>query len=251
MSEAIQIRDVASTSVPLHQSVANIVADKIRRGEWAVGDTLPSEFALCAEYGVSRHTLRHALRTVEEMGLILRRQGAPTRVISQTQPRRFTQDLNSPADILRYGRNTYRINEVEEFVRCDEELERVLHAPIGSSWFHIGAVRREQTSNVIIAWTDMYVLPEFSELVHEPDHTHSLLYEQIERKYGISIHRAEVDIYSTGVSPHIAKSLQVPKGTPCLVFVRRYYDTQGRLFEATITHHPEGRFVYTMEYRHA
>ena len=65
----------------LHEHVAHALAERIRAGEWSVGSALPSEHSLCRSYGVSRHTLRHALATLEQNGLILRRQGAPTRVI--------------------------------------------------------------------------------------------------------------------------------------------------------------------------
>ena len=93
------------------------------------------------------------------------------------------------------------------------------------------------------------MLPKFAELVHEPSHTHSVIYERIEQRFGVVIDRAEVDIYAAGASAKLARSLQVPKNTPCLVILRRYFDNQGQLFEVTISHHPESRFVYKMEYR--
>ena len=88
--------------VPLHQSVANAIEEQIREGSWQVGSSLPPEVSLCKTFGISRHTLRHSLSALEEGGLIVRRQGAPTKVISRQRPRKFTQSFNSPADILRY-----------------------------------------------------------------------------------------------------------------------------------------------------
>ena len=233
----------------LHEYVARAISDRISSGEWAVGGILPSEHAFCRAYGVSRHTLRHALATLEQSGLILRRQGAPTRVISRQAPRRFMQSFSSPEELLRYPETTYRVHEVEEYVECDEELMPLLQSEIGSSWYHIGAVRREQGSNLIVSYSDIYMLPKFAELVHEPSHTHSVIYERIEQRFGVVIDRAEVDIYAAGASSRLARSLQVPKNTPCLVILRRYFDNQGQLFEVTISHHPESRFVYKMEYR--
>jgi len=240
---------LASDGLRLHEFVAQAVGERIGKGEWAVGSALPSESVLCKFYGVSRHTLRHALATLEENGLILRRQGAPTRVISRQRPREFTQSFSSPEDILRYPGTTYRVNEIEESIVCDERLAPTLKASVGSSWYHIGAIRREQGSNLIVSHSDIYILPRFADLVREPDHTRSMVYEQIERHYGVVIDRATVDIFAAGASAKLSKSLQVPRGTPCLAVIRRYFDSKGEPFEVTVTHHPENRFVYNMEVR--
>jgi len=137
--------------IPLHQALAATLEEQIREGAWAVGSPIPPEVALCKLYSISRHTLRHALSTLEDGGLIVRRQGAPTRVISRQRPRKFTQSFNSPADILRYPKETYRVNEVEEYVECDSALASLLKVPVGSSWYHIGAVRKQQGSDLTIA----------------------------------------------------------------------------------------------------
>jgi DNA-binding GntR family transcriptional regulator len=43
--------------------------------------------------------------------------------------------------------------------------------------------------------------------------------------------------------------MQVGRDTPCLVVIRRYYDRNDELFEISVTHHPEERFIYSLEYR--
>ncbi len=235
--------------VPLHQSVANAIEEQIREGSWQVGSSLPPEVSLCKTFGISRHTLRHSLSALEEGGLIVRRQGAPTKVISRQRPRKFTQSFNSPADILRYPKETYRINIAEEYVECDVQLASLLRSQIGSSWYHIGAVRKQQGSELIVAWSDIYILPQFADLTHEPDHSHSMVYEQIERRYGVRIDRAEVDVYANGASKEVAAALDISQGTPCLVIIRHYFDANGNPFEVSITHHPENRFVYSMQFR--
>lgn len=235
--------------LPLYKVLANTLAQCIYEGEWSVGSALPSEAALCKNFQASRHTLRHALQTLESDGLILRRQGAPTQVISRKKLRRFTQSFNSPIDILSYPRDTYRVNMVEEFIELDKPLSEMIGGVIGSSWYHIGGIRKQQDTEQVIAWTDIYILPQFAALTSEPEHTQVMVFEQIEKKYGTRIDRAEVDVSAVGASPVIAKRLNIKPQTPCLVIVRRYFDDQDRLFEITFTYHPESKYVYGMEFK--
>ncbi len=236
-------------SLPLYKSLANALAQRIHNGDWAVGSSLPSEAALCIRFEASRHTLRHALQTLEADGLVLRRQGAPTQVISRQKVRRFTQSFNSPIDILSYPRNTYRENIVEEFIELDKPLSEMIGAAAGSSWYHISGIRKQQDTEQVIAWTDIYILPQFASLTSEPEHSQVMVFEQIEKKYGTRIDRAEVDVYAVGAPANIAKKLELKPHDPCLVIVRRYFDDQDKLFEITFTYHPENKYTYKMEFK--
>ena len=53
----------------LHQIIAQI-KHNISIGELRKGDKLPSERCLCAEFGLSRSTVREALKTLEVLGLV-------------------------------------------------------------------------------------------------------------------------------------------------------------------------------------
>lgn len=236
------------TGTTLHESVAKVLTQRIRAGEWPVGSALPSESSFCAFYKVSRHTLRHALATLEENGLILRRQGSPTRVISRQQPRRFVQSIGSPGDILRYSAGTHRLTEHAEYLECDAELASLLKAPIGSSWFHIEGLRKEKNTGQVIACVDIYMLPQFADVANEIDFGESMVFEKIEQQFGVAAQRAEVEVFATGASARVGKALHLPRGTPCLAIVRRYLDENGKTFELTVNYHPEKRFVYAMEY---
>ena len=68
------------------QSLTESVGDKIRRliqeGYWPLGTRLPNEMEVAESLGVSRGTLRSALNTLVQEGLIIRRQGIGTFVTS-------------------------------------------------------------------------------------------------------------------------------------------------------------------------
>lgn len=61
---------------PRYLAVQQHLRDGIKSGQWTVGDRLPSEAELVAQFGVSRMTVNRALRELEQEGLVRRQQGA-------------------------------------------------------------------------------------------------------------------------------------------------------------------------------
>lgn len=59
--------------------------DEIVSGRWAVGERIPTEAALVAEFGVGRNTVREALQSLVHAGLLRREQGRGTFVISRSE----------------------------------------------------------------------------------------------------------------------------------------------------------------------
>lgn len=65
-----------------HEHVAAELRDRIRRREYEIGQALPTESALCAEFDVSRGPVRQALATLQNEGLIRLSRGRPAVVRS-------------------------------------------------------------------------------------------------------------------------------------------------------------------------
>ncbi|MBZ9540480.1 FadR family transcriptional regulator [Modicisalibacter tunisiensis] len=70
----------ASTSRSSRPDIAEALAEAIFGGEYAPGDFVPRELDLCAQFGVSRSTVRSALQTLVTAGLLKRISGQGTRV---------------------------------------------------------------------------------------------------------------------------------------------------------------------------
>ncbi len=69
---------------------------EIMSGRWAVGDQLPNEAALSAKLGVSRGTVREAVRALVAQGMLETRQGSGTYV-------RSTSDASRSLDRIRHS----------------------------------------------------------------------------------------------------------------------------------------------------
>ena len=63
-----------------YEQVAEILAAKIRNGEWQIGQKLSGEIELAREYGVGRSTVRETLNILQQKGMIEKRHGSGTYV---------------------------------------------------------------------------------------------------------------------------------------------------------------------------
>jgi GntR family transcriptional regulator of arabinose operon len=63
---------------PMYQLIANELIDRIEKGELRSGDKLPTESELGGVYGVSRITVTHAIRVLQNRNLVFRVKGSGT-----------------------------------------------------------------------------------------------------------------------------------------------------------------------------
>ena len=63
---------------PLYSQVRDLLLERTRNSEWSIGQALPNEFNLAAEFGVSIGTVRRAVEGLEETGIVVRKQGRGT-----------------------------------------------------------------------------------------------------------------------------------------------------------------------------
>lgn len=56
---------------PLYEQIADILAGRIADGTYLPRRRIPSEAAICEEFGVARPTARSAIRILRERGLVV------------------------------------------------------------------------------------------------------------------------------------------------------------------------------------
>ncbi len=71
--------------VGLIDQAAERFREEVVSGRWPVGEQIPTEAALVAEFGIGRNTVREALQSLVHAGLLRREQGRGTFVISSSE----------------------------------------------------------------------------------------------------------------------------------------------------------------------
>ena len=92
---------------PLYVHIASTLQERIVSGHYRVLSLLPPEAELSEEFATSRNTVREALRLLVERGLVRRRQGAGTLVISAEPIVKYIQSFNKLEDLFANSTTTY------------------------------------------------------------------------------------------------------------------------------------------------
>ena len=126
----------------LRRSVLHALQGEIAAGNPAVGRLLPGEHELCARFGVSRHTVREALRDLANLGLVDRRQGSGTRVISAMPRGRYVQSMRTLEELRQYAIDTrHIIRTVNASVELTGAEADAVGAKSGERWVRIEGTR--------------------------------------------------------------------------------------------------------------
>lgn len=234
---------------PRYLLVADALIASIEGGQYGVGDMLPPELEIAESYGVSRHTVREAIRRLTQMGLITRRAGIGTTVRSSAAQSRYTATISDIADLVHYTKQTQLKILSEDWVRIEGELETVLKEARGQRWFKFSTLRYPEGSEEPISYTEILVHPTYErirERIHEPGAT---VYRLIEDLHGEKVSEVRQEIGCVAISKKVAALLGARAGSPALHVLRYYLGKDDALMSLSINIYPESRFKLSTRWR--
>lgn len=219
---------------PRYQLLAQQLADDIYRGKVAVGALMPPEKALCEKYGVSRHTVREALRQLQAMGLVVAKRGVGTQVVSDrpvSQEGGFRSIYQSIDHLIQFAEETQlHITQVSDII-SDAELAKTLGCKEGAGFLSIEAIRLHQEEQKPVLWLNAYVAATYSSIEHRLDGYQGTISRLVENEYGIKIREIKQSIQAISLSKELAQVLELETGTPALQITRTYYSDNNEIVE--------------------
>lgn len=232
---------------PRYLQLAGELRDEILSGKFAVSDQFPTESELCKRYGVSRFTVREALRRLQNEGLIARRRGSGT-VVQPAAARAGTlhQPLSNVGELLQYARDTQVTFTRDGRGPLPKAVAEQIGDDTSGNWSCFRGSRLHEGDTRPIATTEAYFHEMLDDALGQLDLASGTLFSQIERLAGMSIGKVNQDIKAVSASTEIADALGLKRGAAVLRITRCYLNTKGRLFEISVSHHPGDRFAYSM-----
>ncbi|MBK6793471.1 MAG: GntR family transcriptional regulator [Anaerolineales bacterium] len=207
------------------------------------GQRLPSEPDLAKQLGVSRATLREAMRSFETQGLIRRRQGSGTFVVGKVQA------LDSGLEVLesletiakRMGLEVSISDLNAETVIADEEMAALLEVAVGAKLTRVRRVIRAENRPVAYL---VDILPE--EILHlkdlPSDFHGSVLDFLLERGEPLATSRANVS--AIGATADVAKPMEIQRGDVLLHFHAQLFNSEGKVMDYSLSYFIPGYFHF-------
>ncbi len=222
----------------LHENLETLISTK------ETGDRLPSEPILAKELGVSRATLREAMRTFEIQGMIRRRQGSGTYI---TRP---TQKLQSGLEVLesiqtvanRLGLRV-RLGKWRAIRRPPQDDERLtLGLEPGENVLDVRRViiAEDRPAAFLI---DVLPLDVLTPEDLEDGFTGSVLDILLHRGRP-SLHVSRTDINAVTASEEVARALGIQRGDALLCFCADLYTTSGEIVDHSYSYFLPGYFDF-------
>ena len=232
---------------PRATRVRDELTQRIDRGQLRAGTRLPSEPALASEFGVSRATLREALRALESEGLVRRMWGAGTFV---ADGRRVANslDLNfGVTDAIRAAGMEAGIAQARFAMEpaTVSEAERLLLEP-GSDVLVVERVRTADGKPVVLSRD---ILPGRL-IAKRPELADEMLkrsiYEVLEQDLGIVIHHGVASFRPVRADLTIAKQLGIARGELLLAIWQLDYSEDGIPVLSSYEYHLADAFEFTV-----
>ena len=226
-----------------YATLSNHLTKRIVKGQYRIGEYLPSEKQLANEFGVSRPTVRRALEYVEALGLISRRRGDGTKVLASKPFKNYRYTTRIVDDLI-YGRVAKRIVTSLDEVVCDAALAKRLESAPGTQWIHIAQHRNDLETGKMVVWGDVYIDHKFSGITSQISQYNGFICDLIEEEYGIALKEIQQQIKPVIIPSTICSAMALPEDSLGLEMTRRYLNNQKRAVEVSINIFPDERSTY-------
>ena len=156
--------------LPLYRQISNALLSGIREGLFPVGTLLPGELELIERFGSSRHTVREALRVLEDMGIVKRQRGRGTLVISTEARPAFVQAVRDPKELFTYPENSAFRVLAEGHVGDGDHWPVKIGEGVDENWARIAGLRTLHDGSPFVGQTFMYsqIMPRLPSNLAEP-----------------------------------------------------------------------------------
>lgn len=213
------------------------IRQRIADGGWQPGMKLPSERELVQQFGCARMTVHHALRELEDEGLIERRQGSGSYVAQLHPISNVLQVRDIHEEIAERGHvHVTRVLGVEK-LKATPEIAAAMRLRKGSTVFHVRLVHVE--NGVPIQLEDRHVNPALAPDFMARD------FSQVTPSAVLFAHapltEAEQVVEAVLADAEQARALDVPVGSALLMVSRRTV-SQGAVASVARLYHPGSRY---------
>lgn len=218
---------------PLHKIIEEELQDKIESGFYQENDLIPKEMDLAEHFKVSRPTVRQAIQSLVDKGLLEKRKRRGTIVKKTKIPQEFTHVIESyNIEMNKKGLKpkTKVINLKKE--EADEEVSHNLGIDLNEPVYKL--VRLRYGDDVPLVFVTTYVPAKFVPGFLEIDFTTNPLYEVLENNQR-GIERIQRKLEVAKADETISDLLDIEVAEPIFYFHSIGFDRSNQPIEYSIS----------------
>ena len=225
-----------NTSASMYIQLADHLENAISKGEYAVGDKLPSENTLCQQFSVSRITVRQALQRLAQQGLIYSVHGkgsfvkAPSvsneldqivsfsKVLEQKGLDGYTRICNyanpaaDAASFRHLGTSAVSL-DLLGYISKAPAVYYTSHFPVDLGKQMLSAAQQAEQDGLAFSTYDLY------------------------KKISVTLSRVEQTIRAVNADAKLSEILKLPNGEALMVLESVYYGTDNSPLEHKISYY--------------
>ena len=228
---------------PLYQQVYDEIVKRLTEGYWKAGDSLPSEFGLAEELGVSQGTVRKALNQLVAENILRRRQGKGTYVSEHSNESslyRFFRYREPGGESVIPETKVISVSTRQASEREISKLNLIDNTEV-SEMVRLRSIQgRPAIFEKVIQ--PLAVFPRIDQVEEIPNS----LYAYYQSEYGISIVEVRDELHAVKLTEDVAMQLELEPGEAALMTERSSINIDGRVVEWSQAYCSTNTFVYSV-----
>lgn len=219
--------------------------NEILSGQYGEHSAIGTHTQLAERFSVSLITIRKAVQTLEEDGLVEIRQGKGT-FVRRTALVDTLHSLTGASNIM--SSRHFKANilvPVFEFCKTPDWMDDDVQEGLGANTLFIRRIH--SVSGKPIAHADLYLPGVYKDLITRNDIEQNTVYQIYQNKLGVALGKGRQIIRAAGADNAVAESLEIPKNWPVLQIERRAYDKEGKLIEYMLLSYEASKFLFEVE----
>ena len=207
--------------LPLYAQVEQALIARITDGSLGPGTRLPSEDCLVQEYAVSRTTIRAAIQSLIQRGLVEIQRGKGTFVALPKITQELTELTGFVEDMQTLGRKAAAKVLDQQIVAASEVVARQLALPQGSPVVRIQRVRLADGKP--LSFDETYLPKELGRKITTHNLETNPIFSLLEEKYNTPLVEAEYRLEASCADSAVATALNIDVGSAIFLIERTSY----------------------------
>lgn len=208
--------------LPKHYQLSQLLRQKILNGEFPPGAKIPGENQLCQQYQISRGTVRKAINTLIQEGLLHAEQGHGTFVVEKPWRSRYFLTLSQfNEEMIRHHLRPRTTLLERKIIPATPEISDRLQIPLASPVIYIARLRMANETPIL--YERRYLAQHLCPALMEEDLENQSIHTLLIQKYQIPMVKTIHILEAHGLTEKEAELLHVDPGSPALYVDRLTY----------------------------